>query len=557
LIRFAGKGTTPRESHALIYPNSGVSSLFGSEMNGMEIRINHTGNPALIVVILASLTAAGTAWWCMASGVGVSPDSVVYLSAADSVLAGQGLKSIVHHFTPTFPSRQPLVGFPPTYPLLLSLSGTLSTDRLNSARWLHSILFAVNTLLLGMIVYLATGRSALATLCATLLFLLSLPVLEIHTMAWSEAPFIMFLLLAALLLLLHINGQHYLLLIAAALSASLALTARYAGVTMLPPMVMTILLLKNRPLRNRIRDSVILVTIAVVPLAVWLLRNLMVAHSTTSRTIGFHPIGISEISNMANALLVFWLPDTGNTYLKIGLLFLCCVLVVAGIVLPLKDAVKRDQGRKMNSETQLFAAIFIMTYVLFLVAHNSLVNPVAVFESRTVAPACVFGIILIISVVYGLSRFGNRPALWWGFLALLFPLASGNAVRATSFVIQRHDNAIGYTSREWARSETIAYLRTLSDGRTIYSNGIDAIYFLTGRDALRIPAKFDPITGKHNADFERNISALRIELLQNRSVVVHFANIPRRWYLPSKDELDNYKLPVLIQLDDGVIYGIR
>ena len=51
---------------------------------------------------------------------------------------------------------------------------------------------------------------------------------------------------------------------------------------------------------------------------------------------------------------------------------------------------------------------------------------------------------------------------------------------------------------------------------------------------------------------------MRNELFQNRAVLVYLDKITWRWYLPTKDELNNvYKLPVLIQLDDGTIYGIE
>ncbi|MGH9874220.1 MAG: hypothetical protein ACRD9S_17350 [Pyrinomonadaceae bacterium] len=79
-------------------------------MNRMENGIDHRRN-SLLLLILVPLIAVSVAWWCMASGIGVSPDSVIYLSAADSLLAGEGLKAIAYHFTPTIPIGKPLVGF--------------------------------------------------------------------------------------------------------------------------------------------------------------------------------------------------------------------------------------------------------------------------------------------------------------------------------------------------------------------------------------------------------------------------------------------------------------
>jgi hypothetical protein len=131
------------------------------------------------------------------------------------MIAGKGLKPIAFHYSPLVASGKPLTIFPPTYPLILSLSGIFSADRLNGAKWLHSFLFAANVFLVAVIVYVTTGRSALATLCAILLFQSSRSLLEIHTMAWSEPPFILFVLVALLLLVLHINAPHYLLLVGA------------------------------------------------------------------------------------------------------------------------------------------------------------------------------------------------------------------------------------------------------------------------------------------------------------------------------------------------------
>lgn len=519
--------------------------------------INPRKNPVFLLLLLAAVAGAGIARWCMSSGVGVSPDSVIYLSAADSLIAGDGLKPIAFHYSPKVAGGEPLISFPPVYPLLLSLSSIINSDRLSGARWLHSLLFAANIFLVGLLVYLGTARSALATLVGILLLVSSASMLEIHTMAWSEPPFVLFILLAALLLMLHLATPHYLLLVGASLSASLALTTRYAGVTILPPMLITILLLESKPLRTRIRDCLTVVGIGIFPLVVWLLRNMLLADSATNRSIAFHPLKLSELNNIVNALFVFWVPVTGNAFLKLGFLFLGGGVVLAGILLALKDNLRRKQGEKMNSVMPLFAAAFITTYLLFLFAHNSLIDPAVNLTTRILSPVYVFGIILVICVMHKLSGFVNRTAFWWGFVVVVLALISVNAFFAASFAVHRHDYGSGYASREWARSESIQYIRTLSEARTTYSNGVDAIHFLARKQALRIPAKVDPTSGKDNAEFEWDINSMRNELIQNRAVVVYLDKI-RRWYLPAKDELEKvHNLPILIRLNDGVIYGIE
>ena len=68
--------------------------------------------------------------------------------------------------------------------------------------------------------------------------------------------------------------------------------------------------------------------------------------------------------------------------------------------------------------------------------------------------------------------------------------------------------------------------------------------------------KFDPVGWKPNQQFETEMANVSKEIFENRAVLVYFDRIEWRYYLPARDELDRtYKLPVLKQLPDGVVYG--
>src|SRR5262245_49554424 len=92
--------------------------------------------------LLASLgvLAAVIAHWSMSSDIGVTPDSVIYLSAADRLVEGKGLTPIGYHFSPGVPSDQPLVIFPPAYSVLLASTSLFTSDRLAGAKYIHSFL---------------------------------------------------------------------------------------------------------------------------------------------------------------------------------------------------------------------------------------------------------------------------------------------------------------------------------------------------------------------------------------------------------------------------------
>jgi len=92
----------------------------------------------------------------------------------------------------------------------------------------------------------------------------------------------------------------------------------------------------------------------------------------------------------------------------------------------------------------------------------------------------------------------------------------------------------------------------------VYSNAADACYLFTKREGLRLPAKYDPTRARVNSDFEAQMAVLQDDLLNNRALVIYFDRVNWRWYLPERHELDeSYKLPVLRNFADGVIYGAQ
>ena len=101
-------------------------------------------------------------------------------------------------------------------------------------------------------------------------------------------------------------------------------------------------------------------------------------------------------------------------------------------------------------------------------------------------------------------------------------------------------------------------MKSLEDDRTVYSNGADAICFWTGRHVSSIPPKVAPDSHFLNPEFEREMYALREDVIQNGAVIVYFNTITWRWYLPSREELEDVsQIPLLLGLEDGVVYGRR
>ena len=526
-------------------------------------------NNLLAIGVLASLgiLAAGIAQWCMSSDIGVTPDSLVYLSAADRLVEGKGLTPIGYHFAPAIPSGRPLVSFPPAYSLLLASTSLFTNDRLAGAKYLHSFLFAANLFLLGLIIYISS-RSIWPALAAMGLFLTSYPVLRIYTMAWAEPLFMFFLLCTLLGVVLYTRKTQLWLLLACGSTAAAALMTRYAAITILPPLVLTVLIHKG-PSRGSFKRAVLVGGVALLPLVGWVIRNRLIAGSSTGRSFAFHFIGTAAVKTFVNSLMFLFTPYALPKLVKLLLL-----TIAAGVVVCALWMGRRDQTGTADRCVKFFSAVMVSTYVIFLAAYNSFANPAVDLGSRVALPVYVFGMILVfsfidIAVVYDppataggtvvewKRAVGGRRTLFWCVILSSLLLFSANLRPAAYWVFNRHREGEGFTSRAWKDSETMKFVKGLPSQMAVSSNAADACYLFTNREALRLPAKSDPTSARVNADFAAEMAALRDNLTNSQTVLIYFDKITWRWYLPDRNELEeSHKLPVVTRLADGVIYGV-
>lgn len=249
---------------------------------------------------LLSLAGGAALLFCTRWGAGLSPDSAVYIGAARNLLAGEGWS--VPSYDGAFVA---MTQYPPLFPTVLAGLGLLGVDPVDGSRWLNAILFAGNIALAGLWVWAAT-RSLEFSLSSTLLVMTSFPMVQIHSMAWSEPLFIFLALLGLLFLALYIQEPNGLTLVAACATASLALLTRYAGVALTATGVMAMLLLGKRLGSQRILDIALFGALSCLPVVLWLGRNLAVAGSAASREIAFHPL-TGEDLRFALGIISSWL----------------------------------------------------------------------------------------------------------------------------------------------------------------------------------------------------------------------------------------------------------
>jgi hypothetical protein len=501
------------------------------------------------LILLAGGCAVMLMYWITDVGPGVSPDSTAYIEAARSLRAGDGF----------LVQGEVMTHFPPGYPLLIAMVDWLHPgDVLQAARLLAAVFFGANLVLLSLAVYLGTRHNLTATGCAMLIFLFSAPTIAIHSMAWSEAPFLAFSMTSFLLLSYYIERREPYLLVLASLTAGFAAGTRYVGIVLFPTMALAFLLLEKRPLKRKMRDIIIGIGVAALPLVAWSIRNIRIAESATDREFAFHPVGLHQMKELIITISAFFVPVSIPAWIKAIHVGTAVALFLFGLALLYRKTWIKKNATSTCVILPGIWVIYSLTYLVFLVVSISFFDANTPFESRVLLPAILALTMASFTLAWSLAEALGRRWIWYGFLFVALLSVGINGGPAVAKAVNIHRDGSGYTSRYWKHSEIIAFLSALPHLRTIYSNRPEAIRFLTGKEAVMIPAKVFPITRRVNEDYEGKLKQMAQECNDGKALIVQFSDVASRWYLPSIEEVESMgRLPILSRVQEGVIYGTR
>ena len=225
--------------------------------------------PDRFTLLLAALAVLGAVLILarqVTYGVGLSADFVTYLSTARSLLAGEGFIQI-HGW--------PYLHWPPLYPMLLAAASLFAFDPYDVAGPLNAAVFGLTLFVAGQ--YLRRHvQHPLLVLWACLAIMLAIPLTRVASQAISEAPFILFATLSLVRTSTFLDTGKRSDLIWAPAFASLAFLTRYIGVTLIITALPLLIFQRGVvPLEKAKRIGLYLL-IAALPVALWLLRNVLV-----------------------------------------------------------------------------------------------------------------------------------------------------------------------------------------------------------------------------------------------------------------------------------------
>ena len=422
--------------------------------------------PDRFTLLLAAVAALGAGLVLAREatyGVGLHFDSAWYLTAARNLLEGDG-------FVQAGGVRYE--NWPPLYPLLLAAAAFGAFDPYEVAGPLNAAAFGLTAFVAGRYLRQRLASRALAA-WGSLAVALSAPLADAAGLALSEAPFVLFSTLALTQADRGLAGGGRAAWRRAAAFAALACLTRYAGVAVVAAVLLLLAARRDAPIAERARRGAAFAAIALAPLALWTLRNLL----ATGRPAGVRYPNrepLSDISGAVLGVLGEWaLPGVALGGARpLAAAGAGLALLAAGAALGWLLARPARAAWDGRDGFCLFAAFALFS--LLAVVAVAATSMVSIHTERYYLPLYVPLLVAMLLAIDRLPRRAEAPralaraarpavlallALW---LALQLPLA----VRA----VAEANEGSTRDRRDWAASEVVRYAEAASIGGRVHLN---------------------------------------------------------------------------------------
>ena len=418
------------------------------------------------------------------SGIGISPDSIMYMSTARSLNALQGFN---------FWGHQPIVLFPVFFPTFLAIVQFIThTDPLILGPVLDGCLFGLLIFLTGLTIERYTCPSKIYKWLVLIALALSPGLLEIYTMLWSETLFMVWVLVFILAYHNYVQKRSIQSLLIVVLVTALACITRYVAFTLVCTGGMLLLFDQALSVKKKIGHILLFGFGSITLLATNLIRNALVSNTSTgTRYKSLTSLG--ENMHYCGTVLCDWLTLGQRQYNLATTLTGVIVLTFVAVFL-YHAFVKKS---KYNTYENITIAFFVV-YALFMLIWAS-ISRFERINNRLLSPLFIplilggsYWIPDVVKLVRG--RF-KIPAITLSIaIGLLF--IYGEVKNDLQRYDDENDYGIpGYTDDSWNKSALISFMKAnpglFKPGYPVYNNAVEAFYFFTLKPSEYIPKKAD------------------------------------------------------------------
>ena len=283
-------------------------------------------------------------------GIGISPDAIMYTSAA---------RNFHDHGTLQTFTNQPIVDFPIFYPVFLATVYFITgIDPVSAGPLIDGLLFAGLLFMSGWLMQHFVLKNLVYKWLVLALILLSPALLQVYTYLWSETLFTFLVLVFFVAFSNYINKRTVTALIIAALIAALTSVTRYAGVTVIGTGGLLLLIDRQTTLKKRAVPILIYSVVA----SSFLIANLLRNHLLNGNTTGPREASVTSFGKNLSyfgSVLSEWFSFTVTSYSL-------SVCIAALIIVALIIALLYHTFIKNLNNYLIIAIAFSLVYTLFI-----------------------------------------------------------------------------------------------------------------------------------------------------------------------------------------------
>jgi len=467
-------------------------------------------------------------------GVGVSPDSVVYFEVAKQIMHGETVYVAM---------------WPPLFPAILAvLASIFDLELLHSARILNAILFSGLIFTSGMLFHRHKNKHTMVLVLFLMSITVSIPLVPIFLMAWSEPPYLLFSLLFIFFMDRYYQQKKPGDLILAASFAALGSLTRYMGVANIISGCIILVIAHRHHLTQMIQKLITFGLVSMIPMATWLARNKIITGTLVGWRYPSSYTFLENIQAMGNLIFSWYFPEKKD----IIFLVVAGLYLFAGVIVCIYFVKSSREGRKDFSWQWPFI-LFLFTSVIFLVASSKSYEQL--IDNRLLSPILIpFNLLAISWITDPLNAIRGKAtqfirnllALMTLLLLVVIPLP-----RTKSTINSHMNQGYGFTNKWWTESETLAYLENNVLDCTIYSNGADVVEFWSEVKVKYLPFKYDSIIDK------ATVITTREEWASEKNIcIAWFNDLAWRNNFSPLEILNHSEIDEEFTMADGSIYFI-
>jgi hypothetical protein len=468
------------------------------------------------------------------SGVGLSPDSIMYASAATNIQEHGNLMTF---------NKGPLVFFPVFYPFFLSIIQFISrVDPIQAGAVINSFLFAAVIFTSGWIMERFLSHSRIYKWIILIAIIVSPALLEIYTYLWSETLFIFEILLFIIAYWAYMRKHSTKALLTVAIITAIACITRYAGVTIIGAGGLMLLLDDQLTIHRKVKHILIYGFISISLLVANLVLNrLSTGLSTGTREPSITPF-VDNLYYFGTVICDWGSLSKGKLIYPFAPL-IASVILLALIALLLWKAWKKQ----INSYENIVIA-FAIVYGLFIVISAS-ISRYERINSRLLSPMFIPLLISCTSWVPDILRtIKSKLKYVLAGLAVIMMLAFEFFNAKADFQRQDDEDGYGvpgYSDDSWNKSEFVVYLKEhkkmFKSDIPIYTDANEAVYLFTGMSSELVPHKY------FQTDVQKFYS-------HKKYYLIWFDSLYNTELISLPDILKNKKLVKLGGVDGGEVY---